>query len=196
MAKSKQDYAGIDNRKRIIDKATELFIEQGAQETSLSDIARALEISKGTLYYYYSSKADLIFDVTDIYMERLTTSLLDWVKELDGNPPENVLEVLFTQVFAAKTRGKLHIYLIHEAITHNEQIKQKIQQAYGRWKEMLREGLQIAFGDSIENPREYADVILTMLTGGIVHSILDLETIPVDRLITPIMPPQTRHDNT
>jgi TetR/AcrR family acrAB operon transcriptional repressor len=188
MAKSKQDYAGIDNRKRIIDKATELFIEQGAQETSLSDIARALGISKGTLYYYYSSKADLIFDVTDIYMEKLTTGLLDWVKGLEDRSSENVLQVLFQRVFTAKTRGKLHIYLIHEAITHNPQIKEKIQHAYARWKEMLREGLQIAFGDALEDTYQYADLILTVLTGGIVHSILELDTLSVERLVEPLMP--------
>ena len=76
MAKSKLDYVGIDNKKRIIDAATELFITKGAQETSLADIARHLNISKGTLYYYYSTKAELIFDVTDIYIENLTSVLL------------------------------------------------------------------------------------------------------------------------
>ncbi len=188
MAKSKQDYAGIDNRKRIIDRATELFIEQGAHDTSLSDIARSLGISKGTLYYYYSSKAELIFDVTDIYMEKLTTSLLDWVKELEDNSTENVLEVLFREVFNAKTRGKLHLYLIHEAITHDQQIKEKIQHSYRRWKSMLQEGLQIAFGDSSDYAHEYADLILTLLTGGIVHSVLELDTVPIERLVHPLMP--------
>lgn len=82
MRKSKRDYADVDNRSRIIDAATELFIKQGAQDTSLSDIARSLSISKGTLYYYYSSKADLLFDVSESYMTRISNRLLEWAKNL------------------------------------------------------------------------------------------------------------------
>jgi hypothetical protein len=122
-------------------------------------------------------------------MEKLTGNLLEWVRELEDSANEPVLEVLFKRVMSAKTRGKLHIYLIHEAITHNPDIKEKIQNAYRHWREMLREGLEIAFGSSMESADEYADIILTLLTGGIVHSILDLETISVERLVKPVTPP-------
>jgi TetR/AcrR family acrAB operon transcriptional repressor len=186
MAKSKLDYVGIDNKKRIIEAATELFITKGAQETSLADIARHLNISKGTLYYYYSTKAELIFDVTDIYMEDLTTGLLEWVKELDSDsPPENILQVVFQTVFEAQTRGKLHIYLIQEAITNNPRLKQKIQQAYTRWKDMIREGLEDIYGDRYP-AKEYAEILLTMLTGGIIHTILEVDMAPLKSLIHPL----------
>lgn len=186
MGKSKLDYVGIDNKKRIIDAATELFITQGAQDTSLADIARQLKISKGTLYYYYSSKAELIFDVTEIYMENLTSGLLKWVKGLShDSPPENILEVVFQTVFEARTRGKLHIYLIQEAITHNPQLKEKIRNAYLRWKEMLREGLEEIYGDRYP-AQEYAEILLTMLTGGIVHTILEVDMAPLKSLIHPL----------
>lgn len=186
MSKTKQDYAGIDNKKRIIDAATELFIDKGAQETSLADISRYLNISKGTLYYYYSSKAELIFDVTDIYMENLSSGLLEWVKGLDpDSPPENIIETVFRTIFEAQTRGKLHLYLIQEAITDNPELKSKIQHAYGKWKDMLREGLEEIYGDTYPS-REYAEILLTMLTGGIVHTILELDTLPLKSLIHPL----------
>ncbi len=187
MRKSKQDYVGIDNRKRILDAATELFIQQGAQDTSLAEIARTLNISKGTLYYYYSSKADLIFDVTDSYMQELTEGLLNWVKDLrEKTPPENILETVFHTIFNAKTRGKLHIYLIHEAITNHGDLQQKIQAAYKRWKMMLQEGLYTVFGDSLDT-KIYADIILTMLTGGIVHTIVGVEMAPLKELVSPLL---------
>lgn len=186
MAKSKQDYVGLDNKKRIIDAATELFIIQGAQETSLADIARHLNISKGTLYYYYASKAELIFDVTDIYMDNLTSGLLEWVKTFDAeSPPESILEVVFKTIFEAKTRGKLHIYLIQEAITHDSKLREKIRGAYKKWKNMLREGLEEIYGDRYPS-QEYAEILLTMLTGGIIHSILELDMAPLKSLIDPL----------
>lgn len=187
MRKSKQDYVGIDNRRRILQAATELFIEQGAQDTSLAEIARRLNISKGTLYYYYSSKADLIFDVTDAYMQELTEGLLDWVKSLkEQTAPESILEAVFHTIFKAETRGKLHIYLIHEAITTQSELKGKIKAAYGRWKLMLQEGLDTVFGTTLDT-KVYADIILTMLTGGIVHTILGVEMAPLKELVHPLL---------
>jgi len=187
MRKSKLDYVGVDNRKRILDAATELFIEQGAQDTSLAEIARALNISKGTLYYYYATKADLIFDVTDAYMEELTTGLLEWVKSLDREiPPESILATVFKTFFNARTRGKLHIYLIHEAITRNSELTKKIRGAYIKWKKMLQEGLDVVFDDTIDT-RIYADIILTMITGGIIHTILDVEISTLNELVKPLL---------
>ena len=47
-------------KETILSAATDLIIKQGVKNTSLADIAKASNISKGTLYYHYSSKNDLI----------------------------------------------------------------------------------------------------------------------------------------
>lgn len=43
-------------KKHVMDKAHELFIENGFQHTSIQDILAASNISKGTFYNYFSSK--------------------------------------------------------------------------------------------------------------------------------------------
>ena len=48
----------------ILLAAEELFAEQGARGTSLGDIAKRVGISKGTLYYYYPTKQDIVDAVT------------------------------------------------------------------------------------------------------------------------------------
>ena len=52
-------------KKKILDATYDLIIENGIMETTLKDIALKVGISKGTLYYYYSAKEDLIFDVAE-----------------------------------------------------------------------------------------------------------------------------------
>lgn len=188
MRKSKRDYADVDNRSRIIEAATELFILKGAQDTSLSDIARHLEISKGTLYYYYSSKADLLFDVTETYMSRLTNRLLSWVKELRNSmPADGVVSKVIIELLGAKNRGKLHLYLIYEAITDNEPLKQKLLGAYGQWLEMLKEGLQVVMGEE-ESINEYAELLLMMITGGIVHTVLGFNVRNPEKIASLVFP--------
>ena len=187
MQKSKQDYSNVDNKQRIVDAATKLFIKQGAHNTSLADIARELGISKGTLYYYYSSKSDLIFDVTDIYMKQLSSKLLKWINAHDSrNQPAEIISVVFKTMFKTTSRGKLHIYLIYEAITHNEVLKTRIKKAYTKWQKMLEEGLGNILSDK-KDPAIIAEIILTMITGGVVHSALGIKMSPMNEVLPPIV---------
>jgi AcrR family transcriptional regulator len=46
------------------------------EKTSLAEISAKAKISKGTLYYHFSTKNDLVFAVTEMHMESLTENLL------------------------------------------------------------------------------------------------------------------------
>jgi len=52
-----------DTRERIERAAIRLFVEKGVAETSVRDIARAVEVSEGALYRHFVSKEDLVWDV-------------------------------------------------------------------------------------------------------------------------------------
>ena len=51
---------GRERRTRIIEDATALFGREGYADTSLSDIARAVGVSKSTLLHHYPSKEELL----------------------------------------------------------------------------------------------------------------------------------------
>lgn len=44
---------------QIIEAASQMFIVHGYEETSISEICKSCNISKGKLYYYFSDKEDL-----------------------------------------------------------------------------------------------------------------------------------------
>ncbi len=48
---------------RILNKATEMFIEKGFKNTKMTEIANALGVSKGALYQYFKSKDELLIEV-------------------------------------------------------------------------------------------------------------------------------------
>lgn len=55
------------NRKsQIIEAAAFIFKERGYERATLQDIAGQVGITKATLYYYFKSKHDLLFDIADI----------------------------------------------------------------------------------------------------------------------------------
>lgn len=50
-------------RKKIIDVAFDMFLEEGYEGTSLREIAKRIEYSPATIYLYYRDKEDLFFDI-------------------------------------------------------------------------------------------------------------------------------------
>ena len=56
----------------ILRAAEDVFVRRGVAETTMDDIARAAEVSKGTLYLYFKSKDDLYLTIaTDAVSELL-----------------------------------------------------------------------------------------------------------------------------
>lgn len=51
---------GRNREREIVQTAVELFATRGYERTSMDDIAASLGITKGSLYYYISSKRDLL----------------------------------------------------------------------------------------------------------------------------------------
>ena len=51
-----------DRFRRLVDCATQVFIERGYAHTQMADVAEAMGIGKGTLYLYVESK-EALFDL-------------------------------------------------------------------------------------------------------------------------------------
>jgi AcrR family transcriptional regulator len=50
-------------KNRILNAATQMFLENGYKKTKMTEIARKLGVSKGALYQYYNSKDELLMGV-------------------------------------------------------------------------------------------------------------------------------------
>jgi AcrR family transcriptional regulator len=62
-------------RKEIIDTARDFFFKKGYDETTVEDIIEELGIAKGTFYYYYESKMDLLNELIDKITTEMSVSL-------------------------------------------------------------------------------------------------------------------------
>lgn len=66
----------------ILLAAAKIFNQRGYHETSMSDVAEALGVSKPFLYYYLKNKEDMLFECSRIATEELHT-MLDEVRRAD-----------------------------------------------------------------------------------------------------------------
>ena len=65
-----------ERRQEIIDTAMKVFYEKGYEKTSISDIAKEMNVAQGLCYRYFSSKEEL-FDTAGkfhIFYEKLLIS--------------------------------------------------------------------------------------------------------------------------
>ncbi len=170
---------GIDNRDNILKNARRILQKKGGQNTSLADIARAAGISKGTLYYYYSSKADLIYDITQDHMKSITATLLKTVEEkADTENATDIMYLVYETVIKAKARGRLHLYLLQEAVLGNAELQKRFQDAYSEWFDMITTGLKRVLKERTD-VEILAHVFLTSLTGGIIQQLIGNKSLPL-----------------
>lgn len=167
-------------REKIIQVASRLMIENGIADTSLADIARETGISKGTLYYYYPSKGELIFDISERHMRHITEKIFTYIEESrQGLQPEELLKVVLRTIVSSETRGNIHVYLIQDALTGNPSLKQRFVQAYDHWNSLIVEGLR-KINDSDEDYSTLARIILPLMDGLLVQHLLGVRSDSLD----------------
>ena len=81
----------VEARTRILDAAESLFAERGFDATATSAIARAADVPKGLLFYYFPSKKDILASLVD---ERVGPGSIDAEPLIEpGNPVRSLLNL-------------------------------------------------------------------------------------------------------
>ena len=109
--------ATSDRRIEILKSAAAAFRRRGYHGASVDEIASALEMTKGNLYYYFKNKEDILFACHQYSLDRLT-QLLDEV-EHSGLPADDKLRRLVV-AFVHTILDELHgtaLLLDLEALT-------------------------------------------------------------------------------
>ncbi|GAA4711323.1 TetR/AcrR family transcriptional regulator [Pseudonocardia yuanmonensis] len=80
-------------RQEVLDTAARMFFERGYEATTTQDIGAALGLLKGSVYYYISSKQDLLFELIQQYHED-TRSYFAEILESDGSAVDKLRELI------------------------------------------------------------------------------------------------------
>ena len=82
----------MENRRKILQKATELFMRSGIRSVSMDEIANQSGVSKKTIYQYYADKDELVDAVMEEEEKRIKSDL----KESFEQSADAVQEFLLT----------------------------------------------------------------------------------------------------
>jgi len=91
-------------RAEICRAAAQIFRDRGFDATSVSDIARALGMTKAGLYHYFESKEALLFEIMSFGLDRVRDEVVVLVRGI--RDPEDRLRQLIVRHARITTRGQ------------------------------------------------------------------------------------------
>ena len=114
-----------ERKNEILDVAERLFTVKGFDHTSTNDIINEVGIARGTLYYHFKSKEDIL----DAMIERMTDRLIKEAQTIAGKKEIQVLQRLTMTVMALNVDYDLGyeiMELMHKS--QNALLHQKMQE--------------------------------------------------------------------
>jgi len=102
----------LERTSEIYSKALDLFLKNGYDATSMSMIAEALGMSKANLYYYCSSKENLLYQ---IHLDFLRKRFIPILEEAEKAPdPASRVSFFLRKFTLLNTSSRANRVLVHE----------------------------------------------------------------------------------
>lgn len=76
----------VDRKKEILNICLDLFIEKGLSRTSTRDLSSAMQLQSGGMYYYFSSKDELVIACAEEATQRIENILFTVAIQEFQNP--------------------------------------------------------------------------------------------------------------
>ncbi|GIQ64655.1 hypothetical protein PACILC2_32230 [Paenibacillus cisolokensis] len=129
-----RDPSLADTRTKILDAAARLFAKHGYNGATLDLVAADTGMTKGAVYWHFSSKSDLFLALCERSLDRLLNRLPGQVHKVfaSDNPTESLRRLLQSEFEACKEGGGERPLLFFEFIANSRepQIRKKLNEAF------------------------------------------------------------------
>jgi AcrR family transcriptional regulator len=92
-------------KESIVRESIKLFEKKGFSETSIQDVVDALGVTKGTFYYYFNSKEELLMDIHLIYINKILQEQQLILANQDNNCKEKLLDIAKLLIGSIENQG-------------------------------------------------------------------------------------------
>lgn len=152
-----------ENIKEVILNATCALLEtQALADISLAQIAEAAGVSKGTLYYYYKTKGEIFFDITDRY---LNEQMEDFVRWTENKEKDTSIQRLVKYVVERNTSSAgLRMHLFYEAQLGDTALQSKLQERYSAFHQSISQKI----AERTDFPADFLTWLILLASDGII----------------------------
>ncbi|HZG70915.1 MAG TPA: TetR/AcrR family transcriptional regulator [Chondromyces sp.] len=132
-------------KETIVEQSIELFATKGFKETSIQDIMDALNVTKGTFYYYFKSKEELLMGIHQQYIERLIEKQEAIINDPSKTYKQKLHDIIFRLIHDIEKEGmRARVFLReirHLSDPHLESITAKRDRFRENIQKVLEEGM-------------------------------------------------------
>lgn len=115
LAEGGADYTA--KRDELVQLAVKLFQEKGFKATTLNDLSKAAGLERATLYYYVSSKEELLQEAIQGMLKFNIDAAIRIVRLPDLGPKEK-LQLLFERLMVSYEENYPHMYVYIQELMH------------------------------------------------------------------------------
>ncbi|WP_123041096.1 TetR/AcrR family transcriptional regulator [Cohnella candidum] len=147
---------------QILEAAMRLFARQGFHATSIQEIVDELGMAKGSIYFYFKSKDELLLSIFEYYGEQLYNGMAEQPGEEGLSPREALRVQLERQIRFIRENVEFIQMLIKEPLigVDHVQLKSFAFRFRSRYLNWLNARIQAIYGNEAE--RYWADGVLIL----------------------------------
>ncbi|NHM31249.1 TetR/AcrR family transcriptional regulator [Neobacillus terrae] len=148
---------------KITEHSIKLFEKRGFSDTSIQDIVDSLGVTKGTFYYYFSSKEELLMNIHLGYIDGLLNRQEEILQDSKFNNKEKLFEIVYMLIGSIKSKGtSAKIFFREMRHLSEERLVQILDK-----RDRFRLNVERVVRDGIENGEFRPDLNATIVTFGI-----------------------------
>ncbi len=137
--------ASVNRQEQIYFAAARLFVDKGYSGTSMSDIARAVGVTKAGLYYFVESKEKLLYTIMSYGMDRLHREVVEPALATD-DPLDRLRIIVRNHVknigMALDVKGNSITSVVNEMIGLTGEMRTEIDARKRAYLEFVRDTLR------------------------------------------------------
>lgn len=160
----------LKKKNEVILKSTRLFYYQGYVNTGISEILKVCNIPKGSFYYYFKNKEDLLNQVIDLHIKNLISVFDEIVNDLSMVKLRSFFFKYFSNVLDNDCHGgSLLGNLAIEMSDINNDVRERINDGYGKLEVRLMIFLQMMYNSNPRykhiKPEIYSKILINQMEG-------------------------------
>lgn len=179
-----------DVKERVIRESTKLFLANGFRGTSVKEITEAAGIGRGTLYWYFKSKDEIVEAILRKFENEFLGGLMKAVGSCEGNFVARYKAFhKFATEFARDNRDLSLVFnaLLNEIVGTNTEAEKLVKAIYEKYRcfvqGMLEEGKREGTVKAGIDTGLYAHVIIASHTGMLVQWFVNSESLDVGAFV-------------
>ncbi|HSJ37592.1 MAG TPA: TetR/AcrR family transcriptional regulator [Planococcus sp. (in: firmicutes)] len=174
----------MDKKQELMNAAVHLFSLKGFHQTSVQEVAHAVDISKGAFYKHYDSKESLLVGILKRYQSETLAGMERFDISEDLAPKEAFAKKLAFELESVLADRDFFIMVFKDMPTEgNEQLTSLMQEMRSSSIKFHRRSLMEAFGPAIEPFLEDLTIVVEgILKEYMVTIILENRQVSIDKL--------------